>query len=220
MAGAARGGSAERLRGPKPVAGGGRHPRHPQPRVVGTSGDRARPPQKPSGVRAAQPLQASPQPAGAKNPSSRELFILEPTDGPAQSPGIALTHRQTPCHEPQHRHHNKNHPISTPPRGTVQLAGTPVPGGFLSGAAPRSPGDAAGLEAGHTLRPVGCGEEEEGGKQQRERGGRKSHSALPPPPSPALSPLQREPRGAIRLPSLRSRLITARPPALLANQGR
>lgn len=129
MAGAARGGSAERLRGPKPVAGGGRHPRHPQPRVVGTSGDRARPPQKPSGVRAAQPLQASPQPAGAKNPSSWELFILEPTDGPAQSPGVALTHRQTPCHEPQHRHHNKNHPISTPHVALCSLQAPPSRGG-------------------------------------------------------------------------------------------
>lgn len=96
LAGAGRGGSAEQLRGPKPVAGGGRHPQHPQQRVVATPGDRARPPQKLSGVKAAQPLQASPQPAGAKNPSSQELFILEPTDGPAQSPGIALTHRQTP----------------------------------------------------------------------------------------------------------------------------
>lgn len=204
------------------MAGGGRHPRHPQPRVVGTSGDRARPPQKPSGVRAAQPLQASPQPAGAKNPSSWELFILEPTDGPAQSPGIALTHRQTPCHEPQHRHHNKIHPISTPHVALRSFQAPPSQGGSSQVQHPAPRGTQPGWWpdtrchcapwAVVRKRRVGSSR----GKGEAGRATRLCH----PPPSPALSPLQREPRGAIRLPSLRSRLVTARPPALLANQGR
>lgn len=95
-------------------------------------------------------------------------------------------------------HPVKSHPVPTlPPRGSPLPVGDPE---SRSATAPQSPGRSC----------RGTGAEEEARRGGRR--GRKSHLAPSPPP-------QLELPGAIRLPSLRSRLITARPPAL-ANQGR
>lgn len=136
-----------------------------------------------------------PEPTGSLRCRGQMLLTLEPTDGRAGVP-IGLARSRVPP-ATSNTHPAKSHPVSTlPPRGSPFPVGDPK---SHSVTAPQSPGDAA--SPGVLLR-----------KESQE----KPFGAGLPAPSP---PPQLELPGAIRLPSLRSRLVTARPPAL-ANQGR
>lgn len=148
-------------------------------------------PQKPPGVKAAQPRQRRLSSLRERRtPPVRSCSFWNLLMAQHSPTGVALTHADTPRAvaststvttlkvTPFPPHHVAPCSLQAPPSwgGHDSRVQHPAPWGTLA--------------AGHTLppRPVGCGEEEEGGKQQRERGSRKSHLALPPPPLPSPVP--------------------------------